>query len=359
MNRTEQRYFISLLNYLPTNAFYAEISKNADLSKLQNYKAIAAVKLQSNYKLTKKLINKKYEDWALDGAKIKLNAIFFEGITSTYVSSKLNDLGAKVLFLSDNNTIRFEINIDKLQELYSQSHFYFFEQIDAPGEPENLVGVSDHRSNNLATSYTSGLQYDGTGITVMLQDNSMLDNHIDYTGRYTDMNSVQSGDHGEHCGGTIAGAGNLNPIYRGMAYGADVLVYDWDNNNYQNFVANLYTSNDLTITSKSYSNGVNAGYTSLAQLLDQQVRLMPELIHVFSAGNSNGSGSTPAGSQWFNITGGHKVGKNTMTCANLTENDVISGSSSRGPAEDGRIKPDISAVGTSVWSTNDPNNYVQ
>ena len=40
---------------------------------------------------------------------------------------------------------------------------------------------------------------------------------------------------------------------------------------------------------------------------------MPELIHVFSAGNSNGGGSTAAGSQWFNVTGGHKVGKNTST----------------------------------------------
>ncbi|MFI5204644.1 MAG: S8 family serine peptidase, partial [Flavobacteriales bacterium] len=107
--------------------------------------------------------------------------------------------------------------------------------------------------------------------------------------------------------------------------------------------------NNLTITSKSYSNGTNAGYTSLASQLDQQIRQMPELIHVFSAGN--------AGSGWSTITGGHKQAKNVMAVANLSYTDGIASSSSRGPAEDGRLKPDISAVGTNVYSTVDPNGY--
>ena len=39
-------------------------------------------------------------------------------------------------------------------------------------------------------------------------------------------------------------------------------------------------NNNVTVTSKSYSNGVNAGYTTLARQLDQQIRQMPDLIHV-------------------------------------------------------------------------------
>src|SRR5690606_31673975 len=53
----------------------------------------------------------------------------------------------------------------------------------------------------------------------------------------------------------------------------------------------------------------------------------------------------------------HKQAKNCMTVGNLTYQDVLANSSSRGPARDGRIKPDICAVGSSVNSTVDPNTY--
>ena len=63
-------------------------------------------------------------------------------------------------------------------------------------------------------------------------------------------------------------------------------------------------------------------------------------MQTFSAGNSNNQDcGYGAGNQWGNITGGHKIGKNVIATANLNENDGIIGSSSRGPASDGRIKP--------------------
>ena len=83
----------------------------------------------------------------------------------------------------------------------------------------------------------------------------------------------------------------------------------------------------------------NSGYTTLARQLDQQVHDRAQLTHVFSAGNS---GSTDcgygAGSGWGNITGGHKAGKNVIAVGNLSHTDALAGSSSRGPAEDGRYK---------------------
>lgn len=347
---------IQLLNYLPKNAYYAQISAQASLEVLNQFNVRSVVMISSTTKLSPKLAVNKFEDWAVKGTNLLINGVYFNGLSKEAIRTQLASVGANVVLINDVNIARIEVPFTKLQELYALSSFYYFEQIDAPGEPENLVGATDHRSNNLLTAYNNGLKYDGTGVTVMLQDNSLLDNHIDYTGRYFNTNFSQTGDHGEHCGGTIAGAGNLDPTSRGMAPGADVIVYGPDNTNY-NDVPTIYTNNGVRITSKSYSNGVNAGYTSLARQLDQQIRQMPDLVHVFSAGNSNGSGSTAAGSQWFNVTGGHKAGKNVITVANLDYVDVVAGSSSRGPCEDGRIKPDISAVGTNVWSTIDPNTY--
>jgi hypothetical protein len=85
---------------------------------------------------------------------------------------------------------------------------------------------------------------------------------------------------------------------------------------------------------------------------------MPSLTHVFSAGNSGGTDcGYGAGSDWGNITGGHKSGKNVVCVGNLTKYDMLNSSSSVGPATDGRIKPDICGVGTDVFSTISVNDY--
>lgn len=349
---------IDLLMYLPHNAYYAAIEQNANIQILEN-KVTSIFKLENTQKLSVDLAKQDYPDWALVGSNsILVNAIYYDNISPDFISNEMqNKTGIKFIADKTGNRVELEVNIAELNNLYALPYFYYFEEIDAPSEPENLVGVTNHRSNNLATSYTNGLQYDGTGVTVMLQDNSLLDDHIDYSGRFFDQPSAsQSGDHGEHCGGILGGAGNLDPTARGMAYGADVLVFGSSNNNYDD-VPTLYATGNLTITSKSYGDGLNGGYTSLASELDEQIHNMPSLVHVFSCGNSGTSSTGAAGAGWYNITGGHKTGKNVIACGNLTQSDVISNSSSRGPSEDGRIKPDICAVGSSVYSTQDPNGY--
>lgn len=109
------------------------------------------------------------------------------------------------------------------------------------------------------------------------------------------------------------------------------------------------------ITNNSWGNGTNSNsYDSYAAQYDGYVQdgslaasIDPILI-VFSAGNSGTSGLTRP-----------KVAKNVIAVAN-SENlrtelsasynniDDIESSSSRGPAVDGRIKPDITAPGTAI-----------
>jgi PKD repeat protein len=195
-----------------------------------------------------------------------------------------------------------------------------------------------------------------------MQDDGYIGPHIDFKNRINQDDCECSWSlnetHGDHVAGTIMGAGNLDPKTKGMAYGADLLVYDYEYSTYNmSSIQNHYENDGLVITSTSYSDGCNDGYSNLASQLDEQVRIFPSLIHVFSAGNSGTSdcGYGPTG--WGNITGGHKSGKNLMTVGNLTTYDIIDGSSSRGPAEDGRIKPDICGVGSSVYSTAPENTY--
>jgi hypothetical protein len=156
------------------------------------------------------------------------------------------------------------------------------------------------------------------------------------------------------CAGIAVGAGNKDPEMRGMATGARVHI--------RQYVSTLpgtlplHQDSTVLVFSSSYSNGCNAGYTSTTRMVDQEIYNNPSLMQVFSAGNSNNANcGYGAGSEWGNVTGGHKVGKNVIATANLMANDLIASSSSRGPAADGRIKPDIGAHGANHWST-DPNN---
>ena len=354
---------IVLLNYIPYNAYFAKVSTNADPNSFESLNITSIENIDKRFKLTKSLLDKNYPHWTLFGtSKIDLNAMFFEGISIDQIESELSSCGAEVLNVNHANTVRLRVDLKNLEELYSLGFFYYFEELPSPEEPENLVGRTNHRSNTIATDYNGGLKYDGTGITIMMQDDGYIGEHIDYEGRIDQSNctgcSTNDGNnHGDHVAGTIMGAGNLDPKGRGMAFGADLMVFNSDNDNYDDVPA-FYASHDMIITSKSYGAGCNAGYDSRASQLDQQVRTLPALIHVFSTGNSGTSDcGYGAGSGWGNITGGHKSGKNVFAVGNLNSTDGLSSSSSRGPATDGRIKPDICAVGTSVYSTISENSY--
>jgi hypothetical protein len=355
---------IELLDYLPNNAFFASIEKSASEIDLNAYSIAKILDIQPVFKTSKDLANGEIPSWAIqDAHHITVIAKYFQNLNDLKVVS---DLRKKSLIIRDSlssqNLIEITISKANLDSLYALPYIQFVEAKQPPGEPENLPGRTNHRSNTLWTNATNGLKYRGEGFKIMMQDDGYIGPHIDFEGRIDQSacfscSSSSNDNHGDHVGGTIMGAGNLDPTAKGMAHGADLLVYNSSNNNYSS-VPNLYQNDDVYITSKSYSNGCNGGYTALTQQLDEQVRTYPSLIHVFSAGNAGfddcGYG---AGAGWGNITGGHKSGKNVIAVGNLTSNGNLNGSSSRGPATDGRIKPDICGVGTDVYSTIFDNEY--
>lgn len=351
---------IFLLEYLPDNAFFARVTNQSNFNVLGANDRV--IQIETNFKLSTNLFAKNYPHWTLFGTdKIELSGFYFEGLSTEVILGELKALNAEVVsIVPERKTVLIRVPLDRLDAVYASNYFHYFEELAAPEVPENEPGRLLHRSNSLWTEYQGGNEYNGEGITVMVQDDGIVGPHIDYTGRVDQSNcggcsTSTANDHGDHVVGILGGAGNLNPDNRGMAHGAEILIFSSSNANYYSVPA-LNASADLVITSKSYGDGCNSGYSSLTRDLDQQVRQLPELIHVFSCGNSGTQNcGYGAGAGWGNITGGHKSGKNVIAVGNLTGLDNIANSSSRGPATDGRIKPDICAVGTSVMSTL-PNN---
>ena len=354
---------VQFLEYLPENTYVISLPQNFNPSLIQDLDVISLFNVAPKNKLDPKIQNNVYPDWAFNDNNLSVKILFYKNVdifslenifgTLEYSINSTNNFGHSVSITIKSNDL---VNFSRLNDVW------FIEPIDPPSFKENKTARTLIRSNSINTSYSIGRHYNGEGINIMMQDDGLVGPHIDRQGRIDQSfcngcSSNISNDHGDHVSGTIMGAGNLDPITKGMADGSFLYVYGSSNNNY-NDVPNIYQNNDVVITSKSYSNGCNAGYTSLSKDLDEQINLYPSLIHVFSAGNDGNSDcGYGAGSGWGNVTGGHKQAKNVLCVANLTQISNLAGSSSRGPAADGRIKPDIGAKGTSVNSTLPNNTY--
>ena len=353
---------LEFLDYIPNKAYIVAFPSTFNMKRLLKYNIRSIVDILPEYKQAPVILDKQYPSWALRGDnEIAIIVNYYPNVDFNLAS---NAIESKISETIQHDATAYyhicQVKITDLDEIISQPYVSYVEPHYPPGEPENYTGKTLHHSNVLDSDYDAGRHYDGTGVNVMLQDDGYIGPHIDYEGRIGEQYIyVNYGDHGDHCAGIIFGAGKIDPTTAGMAPGANLYTYGAAPE-YPGFnlIPTHYTSNEIRITSTSYSNGCNAGYTSLARTMDIQINQYPSLMHVFSAGNSGTSNcGYGAGAGWGNVTGGHKIGKNVIATANLDYKDVLSNSSSRGPAHDGRIKPDISAKGSSVYSTKDPNSY--
>ena len=360
---------VTFLEYIPNKTYVVNLDEECELSSLNKYGVVSLIPIEGKHKLDPKIQNNIFPEWAINDGKLSIKVLLYKDANISVMQEIFRSKGYRIDDITlQSNSITITINFSELSTITNMSSVWYIEPIDPPSEKENKTARTLGRSNTINTKYASGKHYNGEGINIMMQDDGIIGPHIDYQGRI-DQSSFGgsannlSNTHGDHVAGTIMGSGNLDPIAAGMANAAFLYVYDSSNNNYANAFPDLYVNDDVVITSKSYSNGCNAGYTSLSQELDQQINLHPSLIHVFSAGNNGSSActnpyiSSTSGSDWGNVTGGHKQGKNVIAVANLTSTSGLANSSSRGPAADGRIKPDIGAKGTSVNSTVPTNDY--
>ncbi len=346
---------IQILGYLPHHAYMVILDKQTPLTTMQQLGITHVSPLLTEMKLSSQLHTGNVPDYIWAGTQWDVYVEYAFSEARMSVLARISEFGE---VLNETKTgINVRIAPDQIRALASHPALTYVQQREAPEEPENRIGTKNHRSNALRVPYAGGRAYDGTGVVVGHGDDGDIEPHIDFTGRVlANKSSPSYGAHGDHVAGTIFGAGNLDPDGEGQAPGAQLVYYDYPDN--LNDIDVDYALYGVHITASSYSNGCNAGYTSFTRQLDQDVRDHYSLMHVFSAGN-NGTANCNygAGSGWGNITGGHKQGKNVIATANVAGNDVIAASSSRGPAHDGRIKPDISALGTNVYSCLSPNDY--
>ena len=355
---------IILLDYLPDMAFTASIPLTINPNELYNFGVEFIVNIQPEFKLSRELAIGNYPSHALSGNQIELAVFAYKTIDQNDFLNTLkrNDFEVLDKQVSRNGAV-VKVNISDIKALASIAAIKYVEPVEAPPVKDGIKGRANGRANTLSSAPGTG--FDGTGVVIAVADDGGI-GHEDFRGRFTDFNTSQGGTHGDMTAGLTSGCGNLDPTKVGMGTGTYLNMYGISG--YPHVVNAISNLNSLgtVITSTSYSQGCGGLYDATARDLDEDVHDQNVLLHVFSAGNSASSscssiyGSLVAsdGRRYGNITGGRKAAKNSIAVANLLYDDSRVASSSRGPCEDGRIKPDISATGNSQQSTGPNNTYL-
>lgn len=182
--------------------------------------------------------------------------------------------------------------------------------------------------------------------------------YITYSGSSGDYYS----GHGSHVAGTVAGYceyerdNAAHNAYHGMAPAAKIAFFDIGvNDARQDLMIPDDIARDIFTTARAagahiHSNSWGGGYLydSFTLTTDEFLYKNSDFLAIFAAGNSGGSGSYTVCSP--------ALSKNCLAvaCSNTGHNganiDHISSFSSHGPALDGRIKPDITAPGSPLFS---------
>jgi hypothetical protein len=352
---------ITLLSYLSNNAYYASVNSQVYARGTVSDNIRTKITIDPKYKLDPVIAEEVIPDYALDGnSTIKVVVTYFKGVDSNIISHDLTSLYVKNIRNNESfNEVYVQVSKDKLEEIAKLNWVQNIELIPAPVESDNLPGTTSHKANVLNSTIPGfGYGLTGKGVIVGIWDGN-LEKHKDHTGRVTNREYQSNSSHGEHVSGTIGGAGLLDPRAKGMA--PEVQMVGWNfnlqSNNLYVFEERLISAAEdgIEITSNSFGGALTSGYSTrrydILDRGDDDVTVKyPYLLNVYSNGNSQTA--NPGG---FNTS--TKNSKNSLHVAANDPNDLISSYSSFGPTIDGRLVPQIAAVGTDVYSLDYSNSY--
>jgi hypothetical protein len=287
-----------------------------------------------------------------------------------------------------------------------------YQYIDELGMPQayttyNLNSAISTGTNQLWPGGTTGLNLNGNAYLIGIWDGGgVRTTHQEFGGRVTIMDGAALSDHGTHVGGTMVASGFQNAA-RGMAGQATLRSYDWTDD-----YAEMATEAASGLTLSNHSYGWNRGwnssggnmywwgttsisatedylfgfYDATARDLDIVAFNAPNYLIVWAAANdrndtwSGGHYVRDGGGNWiwstatrdqdggadgFDCIPQQGIAKNILTVGAVEDipggyttpaSVVATDFTSWGPADDGRIKPDIAANGASLYSSSSAGN---
>lgn len=336
------KYFIALLLILNISHF------TSAQSRLQTKKITKSYNMQSLKELEK--------TFSQESKQQKIKAIRIAEQRNLDVKIKLEDGG-----------------FAELQRVDTQGNLIYYRTF-------NVDASASTRTNYLNTGGGLGLNLMGQNMRAHVWDAGLArSTHQEYDGpggtdRFTVGDDSEALDyHAAHVTGTIMASG-VNQDAKGMAPHAFVTGYDWNHDHYE---ASAAVQEGMLISNHSYgANSVNlpnlyfGAYVEESRKWDALHYNAPYYLMIVAAGNDgntshNDEPLNPNEPTYDKLTG-HATSKNNLVVANAQDATIntdgslasvtINNSSSQGPTDDYRIKPDITGNGTGVYSTYDNND---
>jgi len=277
-------------------------------------------------------------------------------------------------------------NIEK-RTIYNGKTYVMYDIVD--NKPiykslDNQKGALVTKANHLQVGGSLGLDLQGTGFTVGIFDGGAVpEDHVEFqnsdnTGtRITNYDFVTwegingNDDHATHVSGTIGAIGD-DELAKGMATDVSFVTYNFINDSSKMIAVQENSEHDVFLSNHSYGIDIDqtsgqldawnmGAYTGGAATVDAIARDYPYYLMVYSAGNNGTTNYTGGLYSGYDKLTGDKNAKNNLVVANANAqidpfagdilSIIINPSSSQGPTDDLRIKPDITGYGTNVYST--------
>jgi hypothetical protein len=354
---------VELIQYLPDLSYTATVRLPLNKNSLQQAGVFGLFALRPIQKIDPLLLRPQLPAWAVRNAgTVNLLVVVTKTMTVSSAIAGLTERGYRIttLELQGMHVIGVQSGITRLQELAGLPFIEYVQPEPPAPQSLNFNNRSGSRGNVLnAPILQGGKGLNGEGVVLGIGDDADVQTHVDFTNRLINRAVIGVSNHGYHTTGTLGGAGIVNELYRGFAPKATIISYFYSG--ILTNAATQYADYGMVITNNSYGNIVECDYHGLydiyAQQLDQQAYDLPELMHVFAAGNSGASTCSPFPARYHTVLGGYQCAKNVVTVGATSDSGLISSFSSRGPVKDGRVKPEIVTQGQSVISTIAGNTY--
>lgn len=350
---------IYLFDYIPGNAFLAELPDDFSPAALKALAVSGAYALPQRLKISAKLLENSGFDADDPAYVVAVN--YFGTISRSDVLAAIGQTGARIIQTKIQPDRVLFIRADR-SSLLRIAALPYISYLGLQSLKPGTLNFNNRAAHGLdALGAPAGRNLQGRNVTIGIGDNADPYSHIDFTGRLIDRCPDSAGVHGTHTTGIAAGGGILDPHCKGMAPQATII-----SQSFTDIISNAptYVSDyDMVLTNNSYTDAVagcpgEGEYDALSNYLDAQLLGFPHLMHDFAAGNDGGYTCSPFPPSFGTIKSGLQCAKNVIDAGYLdNSNYTIGGGSSRGPANDGRIKPEIVAGGTSIISTFPFNSY--
>jgi hypothetical protein len=236
---------------------------------------------------------------------------------------------------------------DALEMLKNDPNILFIDR-HRKAVAESILDYANPFFNRITKAHHFFPDLNGATQNISVKEQGFDPSNIDLIGRsfITSVTPSSTSQHATTMTVLIAGAGNSSYQTKGVAPQAHFTASDF--NNLLPDAASIFNANNIHVQNHSYGVDIENYYGNEAYAYDLQVYQNPTLVHVFSAGNlgkSKPSSGAYQNMSFANLSGNFKQAKNVLVVNAVDTTLTINALNSRGPAFDGRLKPELTAYG--------------